>query len=279
MRLPYQQVAMEVIELVAPELAVALDWTEEGAGWGMIHLHKWALARCPDHEPPSANDTVRGPNAAKLIARAARYHGDPEAFVDACAGAQPSILERVEGGIRIRGLDRYDAAWGKSHPKEWAAWRLRNGLGADPGRNRDGIGTEPGRIRPGTGPDPEQNRAGTVPPDADADADTDAYADAKEAAAAAAEGFRSEFLKLRKEVLGDTVPDDKQLKPKQVKRLQLVAIEHQARVLRVAAEAYFQDRHWRSENPPCPLAGFIHPDQLPQYLSKAARVMPSEARL
>jgi hypothetical protein len=267
MRLPYQQIAMEVIELVAPELAITLDWTEEGAGWGIILLHKWALARCPDDLPPSSSDIVRGPNAAKLIARAARFTGDPDAFVAACVAASPAILERVEGGIRVRGLSRYDAAWGKSNPRKWAELRDRHEPEATPPRVRTDSDPVPERFRPESVPEPGRQTQ----------IQTQIQIQKEAAAAAAADQFQSEFHKLRTEVLGDTVPADRPLKTKQVRRLQLVAAEHRADVLQVAAKAYFRDRHWRSQDPPCPLAGFIHPDQLPQFLSKAARAMPSEA--
>src|SRR5690606_28344206 len=70
MRQPWYQVTNELIDQVAPELAVALDWSEAAAGWGLLKAIRWVLGRCPDHEPPSANAVVRGPHAAKLIARA-----------------------------------------------------------------------------------------------------------------------------------------------------------------------------------------------------------------
>lgn len=156
MRLPYLQIAMEVIEQAAPDLAVALDWTEEAAGWGLVRLFRWGLARCPDHQPPSAGAVVEGPLAARLIANAAGWKGDPEAFVAALEHVRPeALVERVEGGIRLCGLSRYDAAWGKSHPEEWRAWRAKPTTPAP--------APVPERIRNGSGPKPEQNRAGMAP--------------------------------------------------------------------------------------------------------------------
>lgn len=112
MRLPYLQLAMEVIEQAAPDLAVALDWTEEAAGWGLVHLFRWGLHRCPDDRPPSESSLVEGPLAARLIANAARWKGDPEALITALAHVKPEpLVERVEGGIRLCGLSRYDAAY------------------------------------------------------------------------------------------------------------------------------------------------------------------------
>lgn len=112
MHLPFVQVATDLIDH-APDLAVELDLPEERVGWGLIRLIRWGLSRCPDDAPPSRNSVVKGPNAAKLIARAAGIPPElAEAFVDACARIQPKpVLERVKDGIRIRGLDRYDEAW------------------------------------------------------------------------------------------------------------------------------------------------------------------------
>lgn len=111
MRLPFVQVAMELVEQVAPDVAATLDCDEAKIGWGILKAIIWALGRCPDDAPPSSNAVIEGKSAAKLIARAAGHLGDPEAFVDACSAARPSILERVDGGIRFRGFDRYDDAW------------------------------------------------------------------------------------------------------------------------------------------------------------------------
>ncbi len=123
MRLPYLQIEVEIIEQLAPDLATELEIEESEAGWGTVCLFKWALGRCSEDKPPSASAVVSGPSAAKLVAKSARFRGDPETFLEGCIRSKPAILERVDGGIRIRGLARYDSAWGKNHPKEWAAWK------------------------------------------------------------------------------------------------------------------------------------------------------------
>ncbi len=134
MRLPYAQVAMEILEVSAAEMSVELGMSEAEAGWGLVNLIPWALARCPDHEPPSENDVVIGPNAAKLICRAVGFPGDPEAYVDAGERLRYPIFERLACGIRIRGLDRYDAAWASNHRALWAEWQsFRAGTGSRPG--------------------------------------------------------------------------------------------------------------------------------------------------
>lgn len=146
MRLPYLQVAMEVIEQAAPELSVGLECDEEKAGWGLVKLFKWALGRCPEDRPPSAGAVVKGKNAARLIAQAAGFGGSPDAFVSACEAIAPDpILERVGDGIRICGLDRYDAAWRKSNPAKWMEWREKYGIAPEPEQNRSESAPNPPR--------------------------------------------------------------------------------------------------------------------------------------
>jgi len=146
MRVPWFQVATEVVDQAAPDLACLLDGDELRLLGGLMHLFKWGLGRCPDDEPPSANAVVRGPAAAKLVARAAGYEGDPDVFVDACSQVQPPLLERVPDGVRFRGLDRYDATWGKNNPAAWAAWKAAH------------VTTPPGPV-----PEPERSRAESGP--------------------------------------------------------------------------------------------------------------------
>lgn len=111
MRLPFLQVAMEVLELHAPELAITLKWSEGCAFIGLVRMFNWGLARVPHGELPSKHDVVKGPNAARLVARAAGWKRSPDFFVDACCELPEPPLERVEGGIRLCGLGaRYDAA-------------------------------------------------------------------------------------------------------------------------------------------------------------------------
>lgn len=175
MRLPFLQVAMEVIEQAAPDIAVELGCREDKIGWGLMKLFRWALGRCPDDRPPSVCDVVRGPSAVKLVAAAAGWDGDPEAFVDALARVAPDpLIERTPEGIRVCGLNRYDAAWLKNQKEEVAAhWRkVLAEKRQEPAPPESA--PEPERSRNGTGAKPKRNRSGTGAPDADADADANA---------------------------------------------------------------------------------------------------------
>lgn len=108
MRVEWLQVSMEVIRQSAPDLAVLLDTTEAEAGWGLIKLFEWALGRVPQGEYPSLHDLVPGPMAARLIARAAGFTGDPDAYVAAAESLAHPILQRRPDGVRFRGMKRYD---------------------------------------------------------------------------------------------------------------------------------------------------------------------------
>lgn len=204
MRLPYIQIAMEVIEQAAPDVSVELDADEATVGWGLVKMIRWALGRCREDLPPSASSVVSGPAAARQIARAAGWMGDPDAWVDATARVQPSpLLERVDGGIRIRGLDRYDPAWGKSNPDRWAQWKAdhpdRYGSKADPksGRNRAGTETEPNSNRADPGLQTQtqtqtkkQKKKKPPPPTPSADSSAAAPADAPAAVVVEREVYR-----------------------------------------------------------------------------------------
>jgi hypothetical protein len=157
-RQPWIQVAMELIEVSAPELSIELAISEGEAGWMLTKLIPWALARCPEHMPPSESDVVEGASAARKIAKAVGWSGDPDEFVNACLRLRYAPLQLVPGGIRIRGLDRYDSGWGSNHRELWADWKsFREGTG----------------VRPGSQVNPSVNTKGKHCPDPDADADAD----------------------------------------------------------------------------------------------------------
>lgn len=108
MRVEWLQLAVEVVEQSAPDLAVLLDVSEADAGWGLIKLLKWGLGRVPQGEYPSLHDLVQGPMAARLIARAAGHDGDPDRYIEAVESLAHPILQRMPDGVRFRGMKRYD---------------------------------------------------------------------------------------------------------------------------------------------------------------------------
>jgi hypothetical protein len=186
MRLPWQQIAMEVIEVSAPELGdklypelkpeleaalqrICAAWGTSPdkmrtalAGWGVVEAIKWGLARCPDHQPPSANAVVKGPTAARQVARAAGYGLDPNTYVEAAAGLAYPTVETVPEGVRFRGLNRYDPAWGERNKEAWTDWKRINPpkTTTPPDVRRNSAGTPPEIRRPDTDADAES----TTPP-------------------------------------------------------------------------------------------------------------------
>jgi hypothetical protein len=123
MRKRYIQVDDELLAEFASDLSVHLGCNELEAIGHTNLVISWALNRCPKDRPPSASATHEGPLIEKLIARACRYQGDPATFVDAYVQVRPAMLERLPGGIRFKGLDRYDGLWAKNYPAAAKAWR------------------------------------------------------------------------------------------------------------------------------------------------------------
>lgn len=117
MRLPWVQLTWEFIDQAAPDVALLLGISENEAIGGLVKMVQWGLGRCPDDRPPSESSGVMDPDAARFICRAAGFTIDPERLVDACERCRPALLERVEGGIRFRGFDRYDTTWRRNRRK------------------------------------------------------------------------------------------------------------------------------------------------------------------
>lgn len=178
MRPPWLQVSTDFLDTGAGDLAVHLyddvgEDAEARAGWAAIKVIEWVLARCPPAEPPSVHAYVRGPEAARLLARAARYRGDPERLVRGYVAV--GLIEQLEDGLRLRGASRYDAMWAKNNPglareymrahPDWRPARDRAGTGPEPGRETAGPDPEPGRTCADTDPqDPDPDPYKEVPP-------------------------------------------------------------------------------------------------------------------
>jgi len=95
-------------------LSLALDVPDLYAAAHMAALWTWALASAPDGE--------LGPLPARVIAKAARWPGDAEAFVGAAIGV--GFLDRLDdGGLRLHG-------WRERH-ELWAARREQESRGSE----------------------------------------------------------------------------------------------------------------------------------------------------
>lgn len=95
-------------------LAMKLDVPDLYAAAHMAALWTWALASAPDGE--------LGPLPARVIAKAARWPGDAEAFVGAAVAV--GFLDRLDdGGLRLHG-------WRERH-ELWAARREQESRGSE----------------------------------------------------------------------------------------------------------------------------------------------------
>jgi hypothetical protein len=170
MRKRYIQVEDELLAEFASDLSVHLGCNKLEAIGHTNLLISWLLNRCPKDRPPSASAVHEGPLIEKLIARACEYTGDPATFVDAYVQVRPQVLERLpSGGVRGKGLDRYDGLWAKNYPAAAKAWKA-----AHPGwrpKAKDDEDEEPGGNRSETVRIPNGNRGDSPPLDPDPDPD------------------------------------------------------------------------------------------------------------
>lgn len=291
MHVPFLQVAMEVIDLAAPYLAVELEWEENAALGGLIKMFKWFLGRCPKDAPPSANDVLDGPLAAKHLARAAGYMGDPNAFVAACCRVQPDpVLEKSGDGFRLCGLKRYDPYWMKCNEALAKAWKAKQETLAKQGQT--GTEAEPEQSRPGTDPEPEQNRSSSDPEPTrhiqiqiqkkKKEEEEEKAATAKSSALlvtqeAARRSFVEWMVEKRLEELGASCPMDSPISDNGLEMLDWALSKYERQICEVAYLAFLGDSHWLTKDPPCPANAFLHESQLPQYLSQAARFLSEAA--
>lgn len=245
MRLPYIQVSMEVLEQAAPTIAVLLQEDEIRILGGLVKMFAWALGRCPDDRPPSASAVVEGPAAAALIAVAASYRGDPERFVEACEAVRPDpLLERVEGGIRVCGPSRYDAAWRKNNKERARAWD-------------DAHPPDSARIPGGTAPEPELSGAGLGPePDRQIKKKTQTQTQKETGSPSAA---LAQCVEKRAAKFPAAVPEDPFQARPAFEQAYADAMETKGmtpeRFLR-AFDGFLASSYWAAQEPPCPVRVF-----------------------
>jgi hypothetical protein len=144
MRTPWAQIAEEIAQQHAPQVGTLTERKEltaserrRAAVGGIVNFIFWAVGRCPKNRPPSSSAIIVGDMAAELIAAGADYEGDPQRLV--AAYCEVGLLDRIAGGFRVKGLDRYDRLWAKNYPEAAAEWRIagnRHQTGAEPALNR-----------------------------------------------------------------------------------------------------------------------------------------------
>jgi hypothetical protein len=117
---------VEVLEGVVPELAIQLGCSEAEAGWGLVRLHRWLLLRCRPDEPLDEAALVSGPHAARVLAHVMGVDQDPEVLVKALATCSRPVVHVTENGLRIQGLERYDAVRRQRRKRSRAAQAAAN---------------------------------------------------------------------------------------------------------------------------------------------------------
>lgn len=174
MRAPWLQISMEVLELVAPNVAVLTNRSELETLGSLTKFIGWALGRCPEERPPSAGGLVTGAMAAKLIAAGSHFPGNPHELVEAYVQVHPPLLERQADGFRIRGLRRYDGFWAKSYPAHAKAWKAAHPEWRPPrvkevAKEDVDPASEPKPPRTGEDSEPNRSRNTAVSPPQDPD--------------------------------------------------------------------------------------------------------------
>lgn len=105
MRLPFLQVEDDAFRR-ARVLARLLKCDRHRAISLMLDLWTWALDSNGDDRP---SGIVDNPEAAAQVAGAVEWDNDPAQLVAALVSSK--LLEEIPEGLRIRGMDRYHAAW------------------------------------------------------------------------------------------------------------------------------------------------------------------------
>ena len=129
MRLPYLQVA-DAAWTTARQLGALLGVRHHEALGVLVSLWRWGVELGPADAAPSGR--CDSPRAPLLLAAAVEWSGDPAALLDALADV--GAVEIDDAGVRVRGLDRYEATWRRNR-----ALRGRRGVAAVSPRCRRGV--------------------------------------------------------------------------------------------------------------------------------------------
>jgi hypothetical protein len=223
-----------------------------------------------DEHPPDG--LFMDAEASTILEAAMGWSGEPGRAFDVFC--RTGLIEKLEVGARVRGCDRYRRTWEKN----------RRGKG---GRNSDDEDDVPvsGTKSAGKVPEKRRKNAGKVPVEEDGDGDGSLLSSKEEEEAppphAVEPGDVGSFLawadSTRSAELGATVPDDTAPSKRCETALAGALAKHGRKKCEIAFLGFLADAYWRKQDPPCPINGFTDKSQLPQYLSKAARVLPSEA--
>ena len=109
MRLPFLQIDADFVAHKSRDVAAVLGCSRVQAVGHLSMLWAWALSRGPEDAAPDG--VIIGPRAAQLLESGAEWLGERGAFVNALSDPSVGLIEQVDGGYRVRGMDRYRKAW------------------------------------------------------------------------------------------------------------------------------------------------------------------------
>jgi hypothetical protein len=135
MRLPFLQLDSGFIAHRAPTVAALLGCSRAQAIGHLACLWSWALSQGPADAPPTG--LIIGPNAARVLRAAAEWEGEPQMLLDVLQDPTVGLVEVVDGGFRIRGMERYARAWEKSESSRARAEKSRERARTVRERNTD----------------------------------------------------------------------------------------------------------------------------------------------
>jgi hypothetical protein len=133
--IPYLQIDSDFIRIKAPMIGALLQVDRHKAVGMGADLFDFVVNETSTKKKPP-DGIILGEEAALILEGVMGWTGERGRAISAFKRA--GVIEEMDGGLRIKGTERYKATWEKNN---------RPG----PGRRPDGFRTEPGRLPDGTG--------------------------------------------------------------------------------------------------------------------------------
>jgi len=136
MDLPWYQVAADWMTRDAPTVAnllragntpLAVRDVQRVIGLGCL-LFAYAVDKTWNSETPP-DGVFLGPGAGDRLEAAVQWDGPRGALIEAFVTAD--VIERLDGGLRVRGCERYESLWRKNQHKPGRHGRKRDGRGTN----------------------------------------------------------------------------------------------------------------------------------------------------
>lgn len=120
MRLPWLQMDTNVFPRL--DSLAGLLGIERAHAYGLAaNLWMWAIDWGPSDAPP--NGEVVSDRAAEILSAGVRWTGDPDVLVRALKDI--GLIADIDGGVRVKGMDRYASAWAQQDKSKTKAAKWR----------------------------------------------------------------------------------------------------------------------------------------------------------